>query len=186
MFKRLFAVTVPQMRHQGAAIAAGALGGLMGAWFKLGWEVTWPPRALDRIPEPQVLVTMFTHVPTSNFISLVIHFTFSILSGMAYGALVEFFPIVALGTGIAFGLAIWIGAHEIVMPWMGLTPATWNLPLNEQGSEFFGHIGWGLVIGVFYQEFRRRLVSFLNTFQWERAQNTKERNSYVQGNTTYR
>ncbi len=159
MFKRIFRMTPLPMRHQGAAIIAGALGGLIGAWFKLGWEVTWPPRALDRIPEPQVLVTMFTHVPTSNFISLVIHFSFSILSGMLYGALVEFFPIVALGTGIAFGLAVWVGAHLIVMPWMGLTPATWNLPMNEQGSELFGHIGWGLVIGVFYQEFRRRWVN---------------------------
>jgi putative membrane protein len=158
MFKRIFAMRPPAMRFQGAGIAAGALGGLIGAWFKLGWEVTWAPRALDRIPEPQVLVTMFTHVPTSNFVSLVIHFTFSILSGMAYGSLVEFFPIVALGTGVAFGLAVWVGAHEIVMPWMGLTPPTWALPANEQGSEFFGHILWGFVIGVFYEDFRRRFA----------------------------
>ena len=86
-------------KYPGAAIAAGAIGGLLGAWFKLGWEVTWPPRAPDRIPEPMVLVTMFTHVPTPVWASLVIHFTFSILSGIAYGALVEFFPIVAIGAG---------------------------------------------------------------------------------------
>jgi len=145
-------------KHPGAAIVAGAIGGLIGGWFKLGWEVTWPPRAADRIPEPMILVSMFTHVPTPVWVSYIIHFTFSILSGVAYGALVEYLPIVALGAGVAFGLAIWIGAHEIIMPWMGLTPPTWQLPANEQGSEFFGHALWGLVIGVFTAYFRRRFV----------------------------
>ena len=47
-------------------------------------------------------------------------------------------------------------AHEIVMPWAGLTPPTWDLPANEQGAELIGHVLWGLVIGVFYETFRRR------------------------------
>jgi|GEM_PF-1924677 len=149
-------MTVLHRKHPGAAILAGAIGGLFGAWFKLGWEVTWPPRATGRIPEPMVLVSMFTHVPTPVWVSYVIHFTFSILSGIAYGALVEYFPIVALGTGVAFGLAVWVGAHEIVMPAMGLTPPTWQLPLNEEGSEFIGHALWGLVIGVFFSFYRSR------------------------------
>jgi putative membrane protein len=145
-------------KYPGAAMLAGAIGGLIGAWFKLGWEVTWPPRALDRIPEPMVLITMFTHMPTPAWQSLVIHFSFSILSGVAYGALVEFFPIIALGAGVAFGLVIWVGAHEMVMPLMGLTPPTWDLPASEQGSELFGHALWGLVIGVFFSYFRSRFV----------------------------
>jgi putative membrane protein len=151
-------MTVLHRKHPGAAILAGAIGGLFGAWFKLGWEVPWPPRAVGRVPEPMVLVSMFTHVPTPVWISYVIHFTFSILSGVAYGALVEYFPIVALGTGVAFGLAIWVGAHEVVMPALGLTPATWDLPLNEQASEFFGHASWGLVIGVFFGFYRSRFA----------------------------
>jgi uncharacterized membrane protein YagU involved in acid resistance len=105
-----------------------------------------------------VLVSMFTHVPTPVWVSYVIHFTFSILSGVAYGALVEYVPIVALGTGVAFGIAIWVGAHEIIMPAMGLTPPTWDLPWNEQGSEFFGHALWGLVIGVFFSFYRPRFA----------------------------
>jgi hypothetical protein len=42
------------------------------------------------------------------------------------------------------------------MPWAGLTPPTWDLPANEQFAEMFGHSLWGLVIGVFYENFRRR------------------------------
>jgi uncharacterized membrane protein YagU involved in acid resistance len=41
---------------------------------------------------------------------------------------------------------------------MGLTPPTWALPPNEQGSEFFGHALWGLVIGVFCIYFRGKLI----------------------------
>jgi putative membrane protein len=154
-------MTVLHRKYPGAAILAGAIGGLFGAWFKLGWEVTWPPRAIGRIPEPMVLVSIFTHVPTPVWISYVIHFSFSILAGMAYGALVEYVPIVALGTGVVFGLAIWVGAHEIVMPVIGLTPSTWDLPPNEQASEFFGHALWGLVIGVFFSFYRARFVKTL-------------------------
>jgi putative membrane protein len=144
--------------HLPAAMCAGAIGGLIGAWFKLGWEVTWSPRAAGRIPEPQVLVTMFTHTPTPAWISLAIHFSFSILCGVAYGTLVEFVPVVAVGLGVGFGIAVWIGAHEIVMPLIGLTPPTWLLPASEQGSEFFGHALWGLVIGVFFVVCRNRFV----------------------------
>jgi putative membrane protein len=87
-----------------------------------------------------------------------VHFTFSILSGVAYGALVEFFPIVAIGMGVGFGIVIWVGAHLFVMPLMGLTPPTWQLPVSEDLSEFFGHAVWGFVIEVFRHDFRRRFI----------------------------
>jgi putative membrane protein len=149
---------IPVRKHLPVAMWAGAIGGLFGGWFKLGWEVTWPPRAAGRIPEPQVLVTMFTHMPTPGWISLAIHFSFSVLCGVAYGTLVEFVPAVAIGLGVGFGVAIWVGAHEIVMPLIGLTPPAWSLPASEQGSEFLGHALWGLVIGVFFVVFRNRFV----------------------------
>ncbi len=155
---RLLALTPASLRRPAPALAAGAIGGLISGFFKLGWEVPWPPRAPGRIPEPQVLVTLFTHTPTPGWASLVIHFAFSVFFGALYGLLVEFLPVVALGTGVAYGLAIWIGAHEIVMPIIGLTPAAWLLPASEQGSEFFGHALWGFVIGVFYEDLRRRFT----------------------------
>jgi len=57
---------------------------------------------------------------------------------------------------LAFGFAVWLGAHEFVMPWIGLTPPVWSLPADEQLAECFGHMFWGLAIGVFYEYFRRR------------------------------
>jgi len=156
MFNRLFTINPPAMRHRGAAILAGGLGGLFGTWFKFGWDAFWPPRIAGRIPEPEVLVSMFTHHPTSLNTSHFISFAFSILFGMAYGLIAEYLPIVTLGTGLAAGFAVWAGAHEVIMPWLGLTPPTWDLPANEQFAEMLGHAFWGLVIGVFYENFRRR------------------------------
>ena len=155
MLKQLFRMTPRALRLPGIGILAGAIGGFMSAFVKLGWEVPFPPRAIGRIPEPQVLVSMFTHHPTSATISLVIHFSFSILFGGLYGGLVEFFPAVALGLGTVYGLAVWVGAHEMVMPWMGLTPKMWDLPWKEQISEFFGHAVWGFAIEIFRAYFRR-------------------------------
>ena len=154
----LFATTLRSTRRYSAGLLAGSIGGLISGFVKLGWEVPWPPRAPGRIPEPQVLVSLFTHHSTPSWVSLVIHFSFSILCGAAYGLLAEVLPIVTLGTGVVFGLAIWIGAHELIMPWIGLTPPAMQLPAIEQGSEFFGHALWGWVIAIFYDDLRRRFT----------------------------
>jgi uncharacterized membrane protein YagU involved in acid resistance len=75
MFERLFTITRPALRHKGSAILAGGFGGLIGTCFKFGWDAFWPPRVAGRIPEPEVLVSMFTHhatsLNTSHLISLV-------------------------------------------------------------------------------------------------------------------
>jgi len=158
MFAQLLTATRPSMRQKGVAILAGGFGGLMATYFKFGWDAFWPPRVAGRIPEPEVLVSMFTHHASSINTSHLISFAFSILFGMAYGLMAEYLPIVTLGTGLAAGFAVWLGAHEVVMPWLGLTPPTWELPANEQFAEMFGHAFWGFVIGVFYENYRRRWV----------------------------
>ena len=156
MANSVFAVAPKPMRHPIAGITAGAIGGFMSGFVKLGWEVPFPPRAPGRIPEPQVLVSLFTHHPTSDVVSLIIHFLFSVFFGALYGGMVEFFPIAAIGMGTVYGLAVWVGAHELVMPWMGLTPPALSLPMSEQNSEFFGHAVWGFAIEIFRIVFRAR------------------------------
>jgi len=156
MFSGPFTVTRWPTQHKGAAVLAGALAGLISTFSKFGWDTFWPPRSAGRIPEPEVLVSMFTRHPTSIGTSHLVSFLFCVLFGIAYGVLAEIVPIVTLGTGMAFGFAVWLGAHEIIMPWIGLTPRTWDLPANEQFAECFGHVFWGLALGVFYEYFRRR------------------------------
>ncbi len=146
-------------KYPGAAIAAGAIAGFVAAWFQRGWEDTWPTHAISRISESMiVLVTVLTHAPAPAWAADVTHFAFSILSGVVYGVLVEFFPEVALGAGAVFGVLIWVSAHEIIMPLMRLARSPWDLPLNQQAYEVVGHALWGLVIGVFFWYFRSRFV----------------------------
>ena len=136
------------------AVLAGALGGLVGTWTKFGWDTFWPPRPAGRLPEPQVLLSLFTHQPSSIQASHTVSFIFSICFGMLYGVSAEFLPYIAFADGLLFGFAIWLGAHELIMPLIGLTPPTWKLSANEQFAELFGHLVWGLVIGVFCRIFR--------------------------------
>jgi putative membrane protein len=143
----------PATRNLAASIFGGAVAGLLATFFKFGWDAFWPPRAPGRIPEPEVLVSMFTHHPTSIGVSHIISLLFSLFSGIGYGLLVEFLPIASLVRGAAFGFLVWVGAHEIIMPWIGLTPPTWDLPANEQFAECFGHMLWGFAIGVFFESF---------------------------------
>ena len=144
-------------RNMPASIWAGAIAGLLSTFSKFGWDAFWPPRGPGRLPAPEVLVNLFTHHPTSIGVSHIVSFLFCLLSGIAYGLLVEFWPIASLGLGAAFGFLVWVGAHEIIMPLIGLTPPTWNLSANEQLSECLGHVLWGLAIGVFFECFYNRL-----------------------------
>jgi putative membrane protein len=100
-----------------------------------------------------LLASMLTHHPASIEASHIVSFLFCAISGIGYGLLVEFLPIASIGRGSVFGFFVWVGAHQIIMPWMGLTPSPWNLPANEQLSECLGHVLWGLAIGVFFESF---------------------------------
>jgi len=126
---------------------AGALGGLVAALVKIGCEGVVDPRPPGRLPEPEVLIDLIAraHVATTAE-SLGIHFAFSILAGAIYGALVARYRFVAFALGAAYGIAVWIGAHEIVMPLVRLTPPVLELSLGEQLNEFVTHAIWGVVL----------------------------------------
>jgi putative membrane protein len=153
-------------RNLPSIILVGAISGLLSTFSKFGWDAFWPPRGPGRIPEPEVLVTMFTHHPTSIAVSHIISFLFCLLSGIVYGLLVEFWPIASFGLGSAFGFLVWVGAHEFVLPLLGLTPPTWQLPANEQIAECLGHVLWGLAMGVFYEAFHARVR---RRIPWQKA-----------------
>ncbi len=131
-----------------ATALAGAIAGVVAGLVKLGCEVVVPPRPPGRIPEPEILISLFTHVPSTQAESLVVHFAFSVLSAVAYVLVAARFPIVRLGMGAAFGIAVWLGAHELVMPLARLTPPLFALPASEQVNEFLTHALWGWTIEV--------------------------------------
>jgi len=159
--------TLPGRRHVKVGMLVGLIAGVFGGFIKLGWEVVFPPRVASRTPEPTVLLHQLgisaksTYSFSSHNIewaTLVIHFGFSIAFAVLYVVIAEYSPRIKLWMGAAFGIAVWIGAHMIVMPILGLTPHTFSLPWDEDLSEFFGHIVWMVAIEIVRRDLRSRIT----------------------------
>lgn len=140
--------------------------------MKFGWEVPLPPRTPLRNatnPPQQLLQQLgfsehFTHLTYSYsgnhlpYISFIIHFGFSIFFAVAYAVIAEKYPQIKLWQGAAFGFAVWVVFHLVLMPLMGTVPAPWNQPFNEHFSECFGHIFWMWVIELTRRDLRNRMT----------------------------
>ncbi|ADG97605.1 protein of unknown function DUF1440 [Segniliparus rotundus DSM 44985] len=137
------------------ALAAGAVGGFV----KLGWETVLPARTPDRVSPPVVLLdklglpadgwTYSFSGHTMNLGGFAVHFAFSVAFAALYFSVVERFPAAGVFRGAVFGLLVWVGAHLIAMPLLGLTPPAAALPLDENVSEALGHVVWLWVIDAF-------------------------------------
>lgn len=167
-------------KHVCLAVFLGVIVGIIGAFAKWGWEVPFPPRnptvffpvdALSRVTPPQVwleqlgLNTDLTYVfsgvvqPLSIFI---VHVGFSVVFGILYCVLVEYFPRVKMWQGTVFGFVVYILAHVVVMPLMGLTPPLSELPFDEHVSELFGHVFWMWVMELVRHDLKYRIIKSPN------------------------
>lgn len=127
---------------------AGIAGGLAGGWMKLQCEHLLPPRADGRAAPPAVLLEKTANAaglakPESGSGVITVHYAMSAMFGALYGTLSEAVPLIRAGGGIGYGLAVWIGAHEIALPALGLSPPARMLPRSEHVSEAFSHAGFG-------------------------------------------
>lgn len=76
----------------------------------------------------------------------IVHYTFGTSVAAAYGAAAEFAPAACAGYGTVFGLAVWLGAHVLTVPALGLSePITSSSPRKE-APELAAHIAYGLVV----------------------------------------
>ncbi len=159
-------------RRYSTAILVGILAGAIGAIVKFGWEVPLPPRTAVRNatnPPQHILQQMgfsehFTHATyTFNgwqlpYISFIIHFGFSIFFMVLYCLAAERWPQIKLWQGAAFGFAVWVVFHLVLMPAMGTVPAPWDQPFAEHFSECFGHIFWMWVMELARRDLRNRIT----------------------------
>ncbi|MCT4396195.1 DUF1440 domain-containing protein [Periweissella beninensis] len=145
-------------------ILTALIGGTISGFVKLGWEILLPPRSPQRneTNPPQKLlqqigiseqVTQATINYLGNkipYVSLIIHFGFSIVWAGIYALLSLNFPEVAWGQGTIFGIFVWILFHIIIMPAMKTIPSMMQQPWQEHISEFLGHIVWAFTINIVY------------------------------------
>ena len=76
----------------------------------------------------------------------VVHYGFGASIATFYGAAVEVLPVLRTGLGMPFGAAVWLGAHVITVPALGLSePVTRSTPRRE-AVEFGAHLVYGAVV----------------------------------------
>jgi putative membrane protein len=76
----------------------------------------------------------------------VVHYGFGASIGALYGGTVEVLPVLRAGWGMPFGVAVWLGAHVISVPALGLSePVTRSTPRRE-AVEFGAHLVYGAVV----------------------------------------
>lgn len=87
-----------------------------------------------------------------------VHYGFGANVAAIYGTTAELAPLVSTGWGIPFGAAVWLGAHVITVPALGLSePITHSAPRAE-AVEFGAHLVYGAVAEGLRRFLRRRLL----------------------------
>lgn len=83
----------------------------------------------------------------------IVHYAFGASVGGFYGGLAAVVPRVTAALGLPFGVAIWLGAHVIMVPALGLAAPLVRQPPLKEALEFVLHLVYGAVT-----ELARRLI----------------------------
>ena len=145
-------------------LLVGALAGLIGAGTKALGEVIFPARLPAANPPPGILLNKLSFLltrhpldePTRKVSVQIFHYAFGSAAGAVYGLLAEFFPLVTIGWGVGFGVALLLATHESLVPLLGGSVAPWKLPGQEQISELFTHGIFGATVETLRRWLGRR------------------------------
>ena len=74
-----------------------------------------------------------------------VHYAFGGSVGAVYGAVAAVTPRVTFGLGVPFGIAVWLGAHVVTVPALGLAEPPTRRPLSKEAPEFVMHVLYGAV-----------------------------------------
>lgn len=142
----------------GRAFFAGAVGGLvasfaMSQFHSLLQNAESSPqdneddstlKAASAISEAVLQRELTTHQKKAA--APLVHYGFGTSVAAAYGAAAEMLPVLRIGWGTAFGTVVWLGAHVIAVPLLGLSkPVTQSTPRRE-AVELGAHSVYGAVV----------------------------------------
>jgi putative membrane protein len=147
----------------GRTVAHGAMLGLVGGLLAAGAmslahrilsgsesKATVPtPKSEDPTIKVARAVTRLAGFPLPEhqkpLAGAAVHYTFGALVGALYGAAAELVPVVTRTFGVPFGIAVWIGAHVVAVPAMGLTEPPSRQPIGKEAEELGLHAVYGTV-----------------------------------------
>ena len=152
----------------GRGAAAGLLGGLLAAGaMSLAHRLLAEPS-----PEAQAAKSAGPEDPTIKVASAatrlagyrlqkehkawagsIVHYAFGAVVGALYGAMAEIAPRATTALGLPFGAAVWLGAHVVAVPALGLAESPAHQPLGKEAGEFALHLLYGSIT-----ELGRRLL----------------------------
>ncbi len=160
----LFQLTNKKDRHVYFIIYAAIIAGIISALVKSGFEGLIPPRTLETVPPPMVLLDKLGfHVDamtyhwmgyTINWGGNGVHILFSIVMAIIYCVIAEYLPKVRMLHGIIFGIAVSVLAHGFVVPLLGLSGWLWEAGTEALISEFVGTGFWIWTIEAIRQNMR--------------------------------
>jgi putative membrane protein len=87
----------------------------------------------------------------------IVHYAFGSSIAAAYGVAAEFVPQVTSGAGAPMGAAVWLGAHVITVPALGLAPPVTQSHASFEIAEFFAHLAYGCATELVRSGVRRLL-----------------------------
>jgi putative membrane protein len=151
-----------------AGVVGGLVGGLLGAGVMsaghglatkiMGREPSPPASDADEdstLKVAQEISKRARHRPLAPaekpIAGNLVHYAFGASMGLVYGAAVTAMPLVAVGSGAGFGAAVWLGAHALVVPALGLAPSPLRQPIGKEALEFVLHIAYGLTVGLVHR-----------------------------------
>jgi hypothetical protein len=142
--------------------AAGALGGLLGAWsmnqFQAGLKKleakNQSPQGSGEEPATvkageQIAVTLTGKQltpPQKKAAEPLVHYGFGTLVGAAYGAIAAKAPVTKAGAGAVYGAAVWLLADEMGVPAAGLSKPPQEVPFTKHLAALASHLIYGLTI----------------------------------------
>ncbi|MDQ6699309.1 MAG: DUF1440 domain-containing protein [Acidobacteriota bacterium] len=140
----------------GGLIASAAMGPIHSMAAKL--DGSGPPEGEDATVKTASAISegLLCHKLTKDQKKVagpLVHFGFGAEVGALYGAVAEAYPAVTVGFGMPFGAAVWLGAHVIMVPALGLSKPATQSPVSKEAAELAAHLVYGAVT-----EFCRRLI----------------------------
>ena len=162
------------MRHRRehsvvVSLVGGLLGGLIGAGVMSAGHALItllagdaPAPSASREQEEDSTVKVAEHVsrvvrgrplsdhekPTAGHL---VHYGFGASMGLLYGAAAAVHPAATAGAGAGFGAAVWLGAHVIAVPTLGLARSPLREPLGKEARELVLHLVYGLALGLVWR-----------------------------------
>jgi putative membrane protein len=149
--------------HIWRGAAAGLLGGVIAAGAMSvahnvvagipGLDGAQPPEAEEDDDATVKMADLLVHrvvgrpLPehTKPLAGHIVHYAFGGAVGALYGAVAELAPRVTTGFGLAWGVAVWLGAHVIAVPALGLAEPPARRPPSREAPELVLHLLYGAV-----------------------------------------